>query len=86
MSTEVMNSTRVWAARELRLSDAASTSLLTETATNSRPGQRAGHGSERFTEAEPHRGRVPHRTASRVIGLDRRADSIRVDPHSNPVE
>jgi hypothetical protein len=37
MNTEVMNSTRVCAARELRLREAASTSLLTETATNSRP-------------------------------------------------
>src|ERR1022692_969482 len=36
VNTEVRNSTRVCAARELRLRDAASTSLLTETATNSR--------------------------------------------------
>jgi hypothetical protein len=33
----VMNSTRVWAARELRLSDRASTSALIDTATNSSP-------------------------------------------------
>jgi hypothetical protein len=37
MSAEVMNSTRVWAARKLRLRDAANASLLTETATNSSP-------------------------------------------------
>jgi hypothetical protein len=37
MSTEVMNKTRVWAARERRLRDAASTSPLTESATNSNP-------------------------------------------------
>src|SRR5450432_3497413 len=37
MSTEVMNSTRVCAARELRLRDTASTALLKESATNSRP-------------------------------------------------
>ncbi len=33
----VTNSTRVWAAREARLRDRASTSLLMDTATNSRP-------------------------------------------------
>src|SRR5215510_2725108 len=37
MSTEIMNGSRVSAARELRLRRAASTSLLTESATNSRP-------------------------------------------------
>src|SRR5262249_11935745 len=37
MSTEVMNSTRVWAARELSLRDAVSASPLTESATNSSP-------------------------------------------------
>src|SRR5215470_16223300 len=37
ISTEVMNSTRVCAAQELRLSDAASAPVLTEIATNSRP-------------------------------------------------
>src|SRR5580704_11338997 len=34
---EVMNRTRVWAAREARLRDRASVSLLIDTATNSRP-------------------------------------------------
>jgi hypothetical protein len=37
VSTEVMNSTRVCAARELRLRDAVSRSLFTDSATNSRP-------------------------------------------------
>src|SRR5215467_9787381 len=36
-STAVMNSTRVWAAREARVRDALTASLLTESATNSRP-------------------------------------------------
>jgi hypothetical protein len=36
-SAEVMNRTRVWAAREARLRDRARVSLLIDTATNSRP-------------------------------------------------
>src|ERR1700733_2770580 len=37
MRTEVMNRTRVWVARALRLRDASSVSLLTDSATNNRP-------------------------------------------------
>src|SRR5690348_15222074 len=71
-----MNRTNVWVARELRLRDAASASLLTETATNSRPvsapatAARASPKLSHIAVAYP-TGRLPGPR------LDGRADSIR---------
>jgi hypothetical protein len=77
--TEVMNKTRVWAARELRLRDAASASPLTDSATNNRP------VSARQRQQEPRRSRPTVRSCTPPddlpdLGSDRSADSISDSP------
>ena len=67
-SSEAMNSTRVWAARDLRLSDAASASPLTESATNSRP-VRAPAAAATASPKPSHAAVVyPHQATSQIFG------------------
>jgi hypothetical protein len=56
-----MNSTRVWAAREARLREPASTSLLMDGhGDEQQPGQRPGQPGHRDPEVMPHLRQVAH--------------------------